>query len=252
MYTNRIIKPLLFSFAVLSLGGLFSKASWAESPAKASPVDESEIATLAIENLLNSIKVSSCDFNIEASGSSDPQKTSIENLDLDCMAQLSDKEDLLIPIQQSSDGQGFGAQVRISTKSLYIHFQMNVKGDVKQGRLRFYSGYDKARNQWITKPVEISVAVLNKNKVMNSEILALQLSEAEVLMKTSATDSQKEIVKGQCKASKKVFNLGTMKDELRPADCRFDGIHDGNEMAQFNFVFRNSVTNASLKTLGRP
>lgn len=248
MFKGRFQKPLFLSLTVLSLSVFFTAPSWAAS----AQVDESEIATLAIENLLNSIKVSSCDFNIVASGGSESQKSPIENLDLDCMAQLSDKEDLLIPIQTSSDGQGFGAQIRISTKSLYVHFQLNVKGDLKQGHLRFYSGYDKTRSQWLVKPVEISVAVLNKNKIMNSEILALQLTEAEVEMTTSEADAQKEIVTGRCKASKKVFNLGTMKDELRPAECRFEGIHDGNELSQFNFVFRNAAVPSTLKTSGRP
>ena len=205
---------------------------------------ESSIATVAIEKLVNSIKLSSCDFDVEGSSKTDPELSIVDRLDLDCMAHLSDKTDLEIPLVEESEG--LGSILKISSKNLFVHFTLKQELGVTKGNLKFYSGYDKTKGTWIRRPVDLTVSILNGKKVMNAEVIALQLSEASVVLTPDSQNKKISLVQGQCVAQKKIFNLGTLRDELRPADCRFEGLHDGEELSQFNFTFKSAIKAKNL------
>jgi len=218
------------------------------SPAqKAAEQDDNAMNAFIVQQLLASIKRSGCDF--EFTGSINGKESSLDSLDVDCTLQLTDKEDLTIPlVQKEKDNpdQGFNTIVHIKSKGLYLRLLGQKAEGVSTLSARFYSGYDKAKKAWVPHPLEASVSVKNGDQEINSELVAIRLSGVDLKVRENPQNPKELQVAGSCKSEKKIFNFLTNNFEYRPAVCFLEGVYEPNQTSRFKFGFKNAGVKASL------
>lgn len=205
--------------------------------------------TQSLLNYLLSMKRFGCDWEIE--GSIDGEKTDIDLLNGDCMLQLSDKGDLVLPLlEQDYDSkgrkEGFNVAVSVKAKSLFVRLLAQKKDGNTVMTMRSYSGYDKNSKKWLEKPIELSASVLNGEQALNSELFEARFHGIDVKLSENAAKPGQYKVSGTCKADKKTFNFVSNTFEYRPAKCYVEGTYGPNNERKFNFGFVNATTKAAL------
>lgn len=209
--------------------------------------DDNAVNAFIVQKLLASIKRSGCDFEFE--GSINGEESSLDSLNVDCTVQLTDKHDLNFAIGQTEESKkqdGFNTVVNIKSKALYLRLLGQKDNGTMTLTARFYSGYDKVKKVWLEKPLEVGVAVMNGDQVMNAELVAVRLSGIDLRVQQNPKNTAELGVVGSCKSEKKIFDFVSNTFVYRPANCFLEGVYEPNKTSKFKFGFKNAGVKATL------
>ncbi|MFS4459207.1 hypothetical protein [Bdellovibrio sp. HCB2-146] len=255
MRATQTLKSVLVASILVT--GALSHAAPAKSAAAAEAVakkeaketKENSAISQALLNTLLTLKSFGCGWEIE--GSIDGEKTNIDLLKGDCMLQLSDKSDLILPIlEQEVDSkgrkEGFNIAVAVKAKALYVRILTQKKGADLVTTVRSYSAFDKATKKWTDKPILVSASVLNGDQALNAELFEARFHGIDVKLTENSEKPGQYKVSGTCKADRKEFSFVTNTFEFKPAKCYLEGTFGPKDERKFNFGFVNATSGAVL------
>ncbi len=240
----KVLSPLLMS--LVFVGSAISNAGQATTDA--AKAEENAANAYIVQKVLASISRSGCDFQFK--GSTNQGQANIDFLDVDCMIQLTDKQDLNISLldtqgEGTKEDQSLKTVVNIKSKGIYLRLLGSKESGDARLTAQFFSKYDKTSKKWIASPLEVSVAVYNGKQVMNSELVAIRLGGIDLKIKENPQNSRELTVSGTCDAQKKIYNFIDNTVQYRTANCVLAGLYEPNKTSKFNFEFTNAKINTA-------
>lgn len=212
--------------------------------AAAKPSENQAMGPL-LEAVLNNIQKAQLDFEIQ--GSVESGKDFVSSLlSVSGLLQLKEdvKQDLKIPdtkpaagASQSSQDKtiaGLIPQLQLGMKGLYVDAKYIEKAGVATASVRFYSGFDKTKNQWTAKPLVASVS-----NQLNSNLLTVRLHSIDFSKKVDPSNPDRSLLEGSCKSDKQSLDIISGKVLVKPVLCQFSGYLDKDSNYKVNFKYVN-------------
>lgn len=213
--------------------------------AQGAKVSETQAMGPLLEAVLNNIQKAQLDFEIQ--GSVDSEKGFIGSL-LSVSGLLQFKEDVKQDLKAPDTKPATGAaqssqdkaiadlipQLQLGLKGLFVDAQYIDKAGSATASVRFYSGFDKVKNQWTPKPLVASVS-----NQLNSNLLTVRLHSIEFNKKADPTNPDRSLVDGKCKSDKQSLDIVSGKVVTKPVLCEFSGFLDKDSKYKIKFKYVN-------------
>lgn len=236
MKINSAVK-LFLSLTLLIAARATSAAPTAAVQKAQTGEKENKLTAVMIEQVLNRISKSRCDFQFEGAVEND-KPFNLSFLDLGCLVQMNgDIKVEILGDEKSQSAEKLNLDVLIKSKGLTVYFRALKEQTKGRFNVRFYSKYDTQTQIGKEKHLEATLA-----SSINTDLITVKLQSIEINTTEDAKNPNLMTVDGTCKTEKTMLNFENGKLENIPATCFVRGTFEIGKGYKLKVGYRNSNT----------